>query len=69
MTDEQVIQFLRNVRYSDRNERNAKRILSINRIATTAKVHFCTVYRMIDGTSRLNPKVRRAVQNLSQVRA
>ncbi len=64
MTDDQVVQFLRSVRYSDPKERHAGRLLSINRIATTAKVQNGTIYGVITGKHRPSPRLRRAVQQL-----
>lgn len=67
MTDAEVIAFLRKVRYSDKRERNAGRALSINHIATTAKVKNSKVYDVIAGHSSLNQRIRRTVQILARM--
>ncbi len=64
MTDEQVVQFLRAVRYSDPKERHARRALSINRIAATAKVQNGRIYGVITGKYPPNQRIRTAVENL-----
>lgn len=66
MTDDEVIRFLREVRYSDPIARRSRQApFSINAIAKQAGVHNGRIYEVIAGKVPPNPRIRRAVERVS----
>lgn len=68
MTDDEVIRFLREVRFSDPAERKAQRApYTINAIAKQAGVRNSRIYEIIAGQAALNSRVKRAVERLTSL--
>lgn len=66
MTDDEVIRFLREVRYSDPVARRSRQApYSINAIAKQAGVHNSRIYEIVAGQTRLNRRVRRVVERIT----
>lgn len=65
MTDDEVLRFLREVRYSDARERQARRArYSVNAIAKQASCQNTRIYEIVAGKAGLNDRIRRAVENV-----
>lgn len=68
MTDDDVMRFLREVRFSDSKDRQFQRTAySINAIAKQAGVRNSRIYEIIAGRIALNSRVKRAVERLTRV--
>jgi hypothetical protein len=68
MTDEQVVQFLRSVRFSDAKTRQTRQArYSINAIAREAGVYNPRIYEVIAGKTPPNARIRRAVERLVEM--
>lgn len=65
MTDDDVIRFLREVRYSDPIARRTRQApYSINAIAKQAGVYNGRIYEVIAGKIAPNARIKRAVERL-----
>jgi hypothetical protein len=67
MTDEEILRTLRTVRYSSKHERNARRALSINGLATMTGLTRQALYQILwtgHVGSRSRPALSKALQNL-----
>ncbi len=70
LTDDEVVNFIRTVRFSNARERQARRApYSINAIAKRANIANVRIYEIAAGTAGLNDRVRRAVENLIGLQA
>ena len=60
MTDEEIFRRLRTIRHSSKHERNARRALSINAVATMTGLSRVAIYEVLR-TGRLGPRSRPAL--------
>lgn len=64
LSDEEIIRRLKLVRHSSRVERNARRILSMNRIAEQTGLSRKHLYALCNGTDPITPNVRRRLSDI-----
>lgn len=68
MPDEEIVKFLRAVRFSDPRERQARRAaVTINSIAKRSSVTNSLIYEIVAGKSRLNDRIRQTIQQLTEM--
>ena len=64
LSDQAILKHLRAIRYSPSIERNARRALSINGLATQAGLSRCHLHDIAAGRRPLGPIVKQRLANL-----
>lgn len=68
MTDDEVIQFIRKVRFSNPDDRRRQLTpYTINALARIAKVQNSTIYNVLAGRQKINDRIRTAAQTLANL--
>jgi hypothetical protein len=64
LPDEDILRRLRTIRHSSKHERNARRALSINAVATASGLCREYLHRLANGSERLGPRSRRELSRV-----